>query len=87
MMAFSEFFKDKHKLNSMGRLVLICGLALSTVLSICFFIFFRNSQTPTVIWDWAICATPAIIGLLAYIFSKLYDVKEWVVDSAERLKK
>ena len=86
-MGFSDFFKDSEKRNSAGRLMLVTGVMLSVIVSVSFFLFFRNSSTPTDMWDWAICATPSTVGLLSYVYSKLYDVKEWITDTAQKLKK
>lgn len=75
-MRIAEFFQDDEKVLSIGRACLATGLVLSTILGVAFFYYFRTSETPTVMWDWAIVATPGVIGLFSYIFSKLYDVKE-----------
>lgn len=75
-MRISEFFQDNENYLSIGRACLAIGLVLSTITGVTFFYYFRTSDAPTGMWDWAIVATPGIIGLFAYIFSKLYDVKE-----------
>lgn len=77
-MRLAEFFQDDEKVLSLGRACLAAGLLFTTISGIMFFYYFRTSETPTTMWDWAIVATPGLIGLIAYVFSKLYDVKEQI---------
>lgn len=78
----AEIFEDDTKSLCVGRVSLVLGLILTTF-------------TATVDMDvegelgWAeaaLRASPAIIGLVAYIFTRLAEMKEWIADMTKTLK-
>lgn len=77
-----EMFSDDTHEICIGRFALFLGLILTTF-------------TATVDMDvegelgWAeaaLRASPAIIGLVAYIFTRLAEMKEWIADMTKTLK-
>lgn len=77
-----EMFSDDTHEYCIGRFALFLGLILTTF-------------TATVDMDvegelgWAeaaLRASPAIIGLVAYIFTRLAEMKEWIADMTKTLK-
>lgn len=91
MIDCSDFLKDNDGRSSMGRLVLIVGLILTFILGLIGIYYFTKISLQNVLWAWAACfcviiALPGAIGLLAYIFSKLYDVREWLSKTIKEFK-
>ena len=78
----SEMFEDDTKSLCIGRFSLLLGLILTAF-------------TATVDMDiegemsWAeatLRASPAIVGLVAYVMTRAFEAKEWVADITKTLK-
>lgn len=78
----AEIFEDDTKSLCVGRVSLVLGLILTAF-------------TATVDMDvegemsWAeaaLRASPAIVGLIAYVMTRAFEAKEWVADITKTLK-
>ena len=78
-----ELFEDDTRQFCIGRFSLFLGIIL-TVFTATIYMDVDGEVT------WAECAlraSPGIIGLVAYVFTRLAEMKEWVADLAKTIKK
>lgn len=80
---FKEMFQDDVKEICIGRFSLFLGLIL-TVFTATIDMDVEGEMT----WaEAALRASPAIVGLVAYVFTRAFEAKEWVADLAKTIKK
>ena len=80
---FKEMFQDDVKEICIGRFSLFLGLIL-TVFTATIDMDIEGEMT----WaEAALRASPAIVGLVAYVFTRAFEAKEWVADLAKTIKK
>lgn len=80
---FKEMFQDDVKEICIGRFSLFLGLIL-TVFTATIDMDLEGEMT----WaEAALRASPAIVGLVAYVFTRAFEAKEWVADLAKTIKK
>lgn len=80
---FKEMFQDDVKEICIGRFSLFLGLIL-TVFTATIDMDVEGEMT----WaETALRASPAIVGLIAYVFTRAFEAKEWVADLAKTIKK
>lgn len=76
-------FQDDSGQICVGRVSLILGLFL-TVLTATIYMDIEGEMS----WaEAALRASPAIVGLVAYVFTRAFEAKEWVADLAKTIKK
>lgn len=80
---FTEMFQDDTHEICIGRFSLFLGLLL-TVFTATIDMDVEGEMT----WaEAALRASPAIVGLIAYVFTRAFEAKEWVADLAKTIKK
>lgn len=80
---FREMFSDDVHEICIGRFSLFLGLIL-TVFTATIDMDVEGEMT----WaEAALRASPAIVGLVAYVFTRAFEAKEWVADLAKTIKK
>lgn len=80
---FKEMFQDDVKEICIGRFSLFLGLIL-TVFTATIDMDVEGEMT----WaEAALRASPSIVGLIAYVFTRAFEAKEWVADLAKTIKK
>lgn len=80
---FREMFQDDSQEICVGRFSLFLGLIL-TVFTATIDMDIEGEMT----WaEAALRASPAIIGLIAYIATRAMEAKEWISDTTERIIK
>ena len=78
-----EMFQDDVGEICIGRFSLFLGMIL-TVFTATVDMDIEGEMS----WaEAALRASPAIIGLIAYIFTRLYECKEFISDTAEKIVK
>jgi hypothetical protein len=78
-----ELFQDDVKEACIGRFSLFLGLVL-TVFTATIDMDIEGEMT----WaEAALRASPGIIGLIAYIFTRLYESKEFIAETSEKIIK
>lgn len=79
---FLEMFQDDTKEICIGRFALFLGLILT--------VFTATADMDVegeLGWaEAALRASPAIIGLIAYVATRLFECREWVADITKTLK-
>lgn len=79
----TEVFEDDTKSLCVGRVSLVLGLVITA-----FTATVDMDIETEVTWAEAVLrASPAIVGLVAYIFTRLAEMKEWVADLTKNLAK
>lgn len=80
---FREMFNDDTHEICVGRFSLFLGLLL-TVVTATVDMDIEGEMT----WaEAALRASPGIIGLIAYVFTRAFEAKEWVADMAKTIRK
>lgn len=78
-----ELFQDDVKEACIGRFSLFLGLIL-TVFTATIDMDIEGEMS----WaEAALRASPAIVGLIAYIFTRLYECKEFIAETSEKIIK
>lgn len=78
-----ELFQDDVKEACIGRFSLFLGLIL-TVFTATIDMDIEGEMS----WaEAALRASPGIIGLIAYIFTRLYESKEFIAETSEKIIK
>ena len=73
---------DTHQI-CVGRVSLILGLCLTVITST---VYMGIAIEMT--WaEAALRASPGIIGLVAYIFTRAFEAKEWIAETSEKFLK
>lgn len=79
----TELFQDDVHEFCIGRFSLFMGLILTLFTAT----IYMNTDGEVSWAEAALRASPGIIGLLAYVFTRLYESKEWCADLAKSLTK
>ena len=80
---FRQMFQDDVKEICVGRFSLFLGLIL-TVFTATVDMDIEGEMS----WaEAALRASPGIIGLIAYIFTRLYESKEFIAETSEKIIK
>lgn len=76
-------FLDDVSEPCLGRFSLFLGMILT--------VFTATWKLETIgditMWEAAVRTSPALVGLVAYIFTRLYECKEFIAETAEKIKK
>lgn len=79
----AEIFEDDTKALCVGRVSLILGLFL-TVITATIDMDVLGDMT----WaEAALRASPAIVGLVAYVFTRLFEQREFIAEVSEKILK
>ena len=78
----AEMFEDDTKSLCIGRVSLLFGLILTV-----FTATVDMDVEAEMSWaEAALRASPAIVGLVAYVFTRAFESKEWISDITKTLK-
>lgn len=67
----------------LGRFSLFLGMILTVITGV----WGIEVVGDVTAWEAIVRTSPAITGLVAYIFTRLAEMKEWIADTAEKFKK
>lgn len=80
---FTEIFQDDVKEFCVGRFCLVLGMFLTVITGV----WSIDTIGDITMWEAIVRCSPGIIGLVAYIFTRLAEMKEFLAETAEKLKK
>lgn len=80
---FTEIFQDDVKEFCVGRFCLVLGMFLTVITGV----WSIDTVGDITMWEAIVRCSPGIIGLVAYIFTRLAEMKEFLAETAEKLKK
>lgn len=78
-----QLFEDDTKQICMGRFSLFLGLILTPFTAI----WFMDADGEVSLWEAVVRTSPALVGLIAYIFTRLAEMKEWIAETAQKVVK
>ena len=78
-----QMFEDDTHEICVGRVSLVLGLIITAFTAT----VDMDIETEVTWAEAALRASPAIIGLVAYTFTRLAEMKEWVADLTKKLTK
>ena len=80
---FSEMLRDDSQETCVGRFCLLLGLILSV-----FTITVDLDVEGEMSWAEAtLRASPALIGLVSYVATRMFEAKEWIADITKHIAK
>ena len=77
-----ELFEDDVHEFCIGRFSLFLGMILTVFTAT----VYMDTEVELTWAEAALRASPAIVGLVAYIFTRLAEMKEWIADITKTLK-
>lgn len=78
-----EMLEDDTHQICVGRVSLILGLCLTVITSTVYM-----GVAIEMTWaEAALRASPGIMGLVAYIFTRAFEAKEWIAETSEKFLK
>lgn len=80
---FTEIFQDDVKEFCVGRFSLILGMLLTVVTGV----WSIDTVGDITMWEAIVRCSPGLIGLIAYVFTRLAEMKEWLAETAEKVVK
>lgn len=80
---FTEIFQDDVKEFCVGRFSLILGMILTVVTGV----WSIDTVGDITLWEAVVRCSPGLIGLIAYVFTRLAEMKEWLAETAEKVVK
>ena len=78
-----ELFIDDSGEACIGRFSLFIGMILTVVTGV----WGIDTVGDITMWEAIVRTSPGLIGLIAYIFTRAAEMKEWIADTAEKFKK
>lgn len=78
-----ELFEDDTRQICMGRFSLMLGMLLTPLTAI----WSMDTVGEVTLWEAVVRTSPALVGLVAYVFTRLAEMKEWIADFSEKLTK
>lgn len=78
-----QLFEDDAHEICIGRFSLFIGLLLTPFTAI----WSIDTVGEVTLWEAVVRTSPALIGLVAYIATRLFECKEFIAETAEKLKK
>lgn len=76
-------FLDDVREPCLGRFSLFLGLLLTPFTAM----WSMETVGEVTLWEAVVRTSPALIGLIAYIFTRAFEAKEWVAEVAEKVVK
>lgn len=80
---FTEIFQDDVKEFCVGRFSLILGMILTVVTGV----WSIDTVGDITMWEAIVRCSPGLIGLIAYVFTRLFEAKEFIADTAQKVIK
>lgn len=78
-----ELFEDDAHQICMGRFSLFLGLLLTPITAV----WSMDTVGEVTLWEAVVRTSPALIGLIAYVFTRLAEMKEWISETAQKVIK
>lgn len=66
-----------------GRFSLFLGIVLTVVTGV----WSIDTVGDVTLWEAVVRCSPGLIGLIAYVFTRLAEMKEWLAEQAEKVVK
>lgn len=66
-----------------GRFSLFLGMILTVVTGV----WSIDAVGDVTLWEAVVRCSPGLIGLIAYVFTRLAEMKEWLAETAEKVVK
>ena len=76
-------FLDDSGEPCIGRLSFFVGLLLTVITGV----WSIDTIGEITMWEAIVRTSPGLIGLIAYIFTRAAEMKEWIAETAQKLKK
>ena len=76
-------FLDDVNEPCLGRFSLFLGMLLTVVTGV----WSIDTVGDVTVWEAVVRTSPGLIGLIAYIFTRLAEMKEFLAETAEKFKK
>ena len=76
-------FLDDVNEPCLGRFSLFLGMILTVITGV----WSIDTIGDITVWEAVVRTSPGLIGLIAYIFTRLAEMKEFLAETAEKLKK
>ena len=83
MIFIRGLFEDSEKEPCIGRFSLFLGMILTVFTGV----WAIDTVGEVTLWEAVVRTSPALIGLVAYIATRLFECKEFIAETAEKLKK
>lgn len=78
-----ELFEDDAHQICMGRFSLFIGLLLTPITAV----WSMDTVGEVTLWEAVVRTSPALVGLVAYVFTRLAEMKEWISETAQKVIK
>jgi hypothetical protein len=78
-----ELFEDDAHQICMGRFSLFLGLLLTPITAV----WSMDTVGEVTLWEAVVRTSPALVGLVAYVFTRLAEMKEWISETAQKVIK
>lgn len=79
----SGLFEDSEKEPCIGRFSLFVGMILTVVTGV----WDIDTVGDITLWEAVVRCSPGLIGLIAYIFTRIAEMKEWIAETAQKVVK
>ena len=76
-------FLDDSGEPCIGRFSFFVGLLLTVITGV----WSIDTVGEITVWEAIVRTSPGLIGLIAYIFTRAAEMKEWIAEIAQKLKK
>ena len=80
---FKGLFLDDVGEPCVGRFSLFIGMFLTVITGV----WSIDTIGEITVWEAVVRCSPGIIGLIAYIFTRIAEMKEWIAQTAEKVIK
>lgn len=78
-----ELFEDDSQQICMGRFSLFLGLLLTPITAV----WSMDTVGEVTLWEAVVRTSPALVGLVAYVFTRAFECKEWISETAQKVIK
>lgn len=80
---FKGLFLDDVGEPCIGRFSLFLGIVLTVVTGV----WSIDTVGDITLWEAVVRCSPGLIGLIAYIFTRIAEMKEWIAETAQKVVK
>lgn len=80
---FKGLFLDDVGEPCIGRFSLFIGMFLTVITGV----WSIDTIGEITVWEAVVRTSPGLIGLIAYIFTRIAEMKEWITETAQKVVK
>jgi hypothetical protein len=80
---FKGLFLDDVGEPCVGRFSLFIGMFLTVITGV----WSIDTIGEITVWEAVVRCSPGLIGLIAYIFTRIAEMKEWIAETAQKVVK